>query len=142
MGGLPLGQGQEHLSTKNPEFQSALAALAAPLRGIEKEDLIGEDVRQHRRALLLARGAALVLVVLLILAGWQWREAEAQRTEAVVQRNEAVVQRERAEEQASLALSRQLAAQSQVAREENLDLSLLLSAQAFQTANNSRPDRA
>src|SRR5829696_4093524 len=61
-------QGQEHLSTKNPAFQNALAALAAPLRGIPKEDLIGEDVRQHRRALLLARGGALVLVVLLVAA--------------------------------------------------------------------------
>src|SRR5918994_1594382 len=53
-------QGQEHLSTKNPEFQNALAALAAPLRNSPKEDLIGEDGRRHRRAVLLSRGAAVV----------------------------------------------------------------------------------
>src|SRR5215216_5360684 len=65
-------EGEEFLSTKNPKFQNALAALAAPLRNLPKEDLIGEDVRQHHRALLLARGAAMVLVVLLILAGLLW----------------------------------------------------------------------
>src|SRR5829696_4659873 len=105
-------QGQEHLSTKNPEFQNALAALAAPLRNIPKEDLIGEDVRQHRRALLLARGAALVLVVLLILAGWQWREAETQRAAAETQRGVAVAERDRAEEQSRISLTRSLAAQA------------------------------
>lgn len=32
-------QGAEHLSTKHPEFQNALAALAAPLRNVPKENL-------------------------------------------------------------------------------------------------------
>ncbi len=109
-------QGQEHLSTKNPEFQNALAALAAPLRNIPKENLIGEDVRQHRRALLLARGAVVVLVVLLILAGWQWREA--------------VQQRDRAEREARIAQSRLLETAAGNLGGAQTDLSLLLSLEA------------
>jgi WD40 repeat protein len=91
-------QGQEHLSTKNPAFQNALAALAAPLRGIPKEDLIGEDVRQHRRALLLAQGAAVVLVVLLVAAIGATFLALRNQAEA--------------EKQARISLTRALAAQA------------------------------
>src|SRR5687768_606056 len=89
-------KGQEHLSTKNPEFQTALAALAAPLRGIPKEDLIGEDVRQHRRTKRWAWGAATALALLLVAA--------------VVFALFAVAQRYQAEQQATAALSRSLAA--------------------------------
>src|SRR5918993_5076594 len=99
-----LAKGQEHLSTKNPEFQNVLAALAAPLRNIPKENLIGEDVRQHRRALLLARGAALVLVVLLIAAIGAAFFARSQQVEAETQRDEA-------QRQTTIALARALAAE-------------------------------
>src|SRR5215203_1858960 len=87
-------QGQEHLSTKNPAFQNALAALAAPLRGIPKEDLIGEDVRQHRRALLLARGAAVVLSLLLVVAVVLGVRATQSERRAVESEREAVAQRD------------------------------------------------
>src|SRR5918994_4447058 len=62
-------QDQEQLSTKTPEFQNALAALAAPLRNIPKEDLIGEDVRQHRRAPRPGPGGGLGLLVVLLFGG-------------------------------------------------------------------------
>jgi WD40 repeat protein len=123
-------KGQEHLSTKHPEFQNALAALAAPLRNIPKENLIGEDVRQHRRALLLARGASVVLVLLLIAAIGAAFLAVRNQAEAEQQRNEAVVQRNRAEEQATIAHVRQLTAQSNNLADDQLDLSLLLGLEA------------
>jgi WD domain, G-beta repeat/TIR domain len=132
-------KGAEHLSTKNPAFQNALAALAAPLRDIPKEDLIGEDVRQHRRAMLLARGAVAVLVMLLILAGWQWREAENQR-------NVAVAERDRAEEQARISLTQALAAQVVIEMERSEhERGALLARQAYlvDAANRGRArDRA
>ena len=109
-------KGAEQLSTKNPEFQNALAALAAPLRNVPKETLIGEDVRQHRRTVLLARGAAAVLVVLLVTAV----------TAALF----AFRERDRAEEQATIAHVRQLAAQSGSLAEDQLDLALLLGLEA------------
>ena len=60
-------KGQEHLSTKNPVFQNALAVLAAPLRNLPKEALIGVDVRRHRRV-LLTRGGVVGLLLLLVAA--------------------------------------------------------------------------
>ena len=59
---------EEHLSLRNPRFRDSVAELAAPLRGIPKEDLVGEDVRLHRRAMRLARSAVALLVLLTVVA--------------------------------------------------------------------------
>ena len=40
---------------EGPDFSVPIADLAAPLHGRPKDELIGEDVRQHRRALRLQR---------------------------------------------------------------------------------------
>jgi tetratricopeptide (TPR) repeat protein len=60
----------------------AAADLAAAIRGIPKEDLLSEEVRQHRRAMMLSAFAAACLFVLAVAATWQWREAVAQRDRA------------------------------------------------------------
>ena len=44
------------LDLRNSGFRSAVADLAAPMHGIAKDELEGEDIRQHRRARRLARG--------------------------------------------------------------------------------------
>jgi TIR domain len=44
------------LDVRHSAFRSQIADLAAPMHGIPKEDLEGEDVRMHRRALRLAWG--------------------------------------------------------------------------------------
>jgi tetratricopeptide (TPR) repeat protein len=54
----------------------------SPIRGIPKEDLLSEEVHQHRRAMTLSAFAAACLFVLAIAATWQWREAVAQRDRA------------------------------------------------------------
>ena len=38
------------LDLRNSRFRAAVADLAAPMHGIAKDDLEGEDIRQHRRA--------------------------------------------------------------------------------------------
>jgi tetratricopeptide (TPR) repeat protein len=60
----------------------AAADLAAAIRGVPKEDLLSEEVRQHRRAMTLSGFAAACLFVLAVAATWQWREAIAQRDRA------------------------------------------------------------
>jgi tetratricopeptide (TPR) repeat protein len=60
----------------------AAADLAAAIRGMPKEDLLSEEVRQHRRAMMLSAFAAACLFVLAVAATWQWREAVAQRDRA------------------------------------------------------------
>src|SRR5205807_9987643 len=42
---------------RHGRYREALADLAAPMHGIAKEELESEDVRRHRRARMLARGA-------------------------------------------------------------------------------------
>ena len=45
-----------------------VAAVAAPIRGVPKDTLVGENLREHRRTMRLARGAIAVLAVLTVLA--------------------------------------------------------------------------
>jgi|GEM_PF-2234704 len=58
----------EVLNLSHPRFREAVAELAAPLHGKPKEELSGEEVRQHRRTVRVARSAAGTLVSLLAAA--------------------------------------------------------------------------
>ncbi len=51
-----------------PRFREGIAALAATLHSLAPEELVGEDKRQHRRALGIAWGAAIVVFLLGIAA--------------------------------------------------------------------------
>jgi WD40 repeat protein len=113
---LRWARGEEQLSLKHPRFLEAVGDLAAPLRGQAKEDLLGEEVRQHRRAVRLAVGAIVALTLLLLVA--------------LVGAGIALDQRARAESASQTALARQLAAQAANARTGSLDTRLLLSLEA------------
>jgi WD40 repeat protein len=114
----------KQLTLRDPRFRNAVADLAAPLHGRDKDELIGEDIRQHRRAKGLAIGAAVLLAMLTIATSVTGLVAiQASKT--------ARTQRDRAIAQARLATSRQVASQSEIARQDNqTDLALLLAAQA------------
>jgi WD40 repeat protein len=56
------------LSLRNGRFREAIADLAAPLHGRPKDELIGEDVRQHRRTMLIAVTAGVFLAALSVAA--------------------------------------------------------------------------
>jgi tetratricopeptide (TPR) repeat protein len=58
------------------------ADFAAAVRGVPKQDLLSEEVRQQRRALRHAWSAAAAMLVLALGVAWQWREAVAQRDRA------------------------------------------------------------
>lgn len=70
---------QEHLSLTNPKFRESVAEVAAPLRGQAKDDLVGEDVRQHRRTKQVTWSAILTLATLAVVASWQAYVATQQR---------------------------------------------------------------
>lgn len=75
--------GGNDLRIEKPLFYDAVASLAASLRGVEKDAIAGEDIRQRRRTLGLV---AIVAVLIAGLAGAffiQQREASAQRDLAV-----------------------------------------------------------
>jgi WD40 repeat protein len=72
----------DQATLRDPRFRDLVAELAAPLRGVPKDELIGEDIRQHRR-LNLWRNAALAVVTMLLIG------AIAAAAIAIKQREEA-----------------------------------------------------
>lgn len=102
---------EEQLTLKHPRFLEAVGDLAAPLRGQPKEDLLGEDVRQHQRSMRLAGAAIAALVALMIVAAVAAVVAAGQRDEAVVQRGLAAIQQREAEHQASIAQTQEAEAE-------------------------------
>ena len=70
------------LSRSNPDFLKAIARLASPIHQLDLNKLISEDYRQHRRTIRFAWSAVSILVVLAVLAFWQYLVAEAARKNA------------------------------------------------------------
>jgi WD40 repeat protein len=102
---------EQHLSERHPRFLDNLADLSAALRGVPKDQIAGQDIREHRRTLVASWSAVTALVVL---------TAAALGAAYLAYRNE------------QQALSRQLAAQStNVLEERSFDLALLLAAEAL-----------
>jgi WD40 repeat protein len=109
---------EAQVDLRQGRFRDAVAEVAAPIHGTDKDELVGEDIRQHRRALRLAWSAVALLVVLLVAAS-------AAGLVAVDQRDEARRQRD-------VAASRQVATQADLQRSQRLDRSMLLSLAALE----------
>ena len=117
---------EEDLSLQNPRWRDAIASLSSTLRSLPKDQLIGEDVRQHARATLFgaprsraSRHSTLAVGIAAVLA---------------------IRQRDLAREQARIALARQLAAQSELLRTqqpERLPLAFLMAAEAVKNHADS-----
>jgi WD40 repeat protein len=117
---LRWAQTASRLSHRDPQLRDDLATLAAPIRGVSKDDLVGLDLVLHRRAVRLRR-IAVVLLVLLTLGALGG---------ALV----AVEQRNTAREQTLTATSRQLVAQATSIQDSQPNLARQLLAQAYRLA--------
>jgi WD40 repeat protein len=138
-------ESQLRLDRRDPRFGDAVASIAAPIRGIPKDELIGEDIRQHHQLRRWRRVAMATLSALLIsavaAAGIAWHQRNLAREREV----EAVAQRTRAERQAEIALARQLAAQSvqiRVQSVERIEQSLLLAVESARRDSSLEGARA
>jgi len=69
---------------------NTVAAIAAPLRGRHLDELVGEHLRQHRRAMRLAEAAAAIMAVLTALAVIVSILAIRERDTAITERNQAL----------------------------------------------------
>lgn len=118
------------LGTADPRFEERVADIAATVRGEDRDGLIGENVRQHRRARRLARSAIAGLTVLLLVAVMAG-------IVAVMQAGEATQQRDRAEEEARVATARQLAATAQSLVDTDIVKARLLADQAFRMEDDA-----
>ena len=111
------------LSLQHAPFREAIAQLAAPMHGVSKDELEGEDVRQHRRAHRLRRVAVAALAVLTVLASMAGLLAQhnadratASAVEARRQQEVASQQRGNAERSAEEAQRQEANARTQEAR--------------------------
>jgi WD40 repeat protein len=88
-----------HLSLRHSRFRDAIAQLAAPMHGVSKDDLEGEDVRQHRRARRLWSVGVAALAVLTTVASLAGALAVRNADRANAAAAEALRQQLRASEQ-------------------------------------------
>ena len=116
------------LRPRDARLRPALLDLASAIRGVPKDRLDGEDVRQQRSTRRLAGAAVSLIVLAAALAVWQAIEATRQRDRAIVLRDEAQ--------------SRQLAAQSEALLVENPVRALQLAAQSRAVAPTVESDGA
>lgn len=59
---------ETQLTLKDTIFRDHVAALAAPMHGITKDELEGDDIREQNLTQRLKRGAVISLTILLVLA--------------------------------------------------------------------------
>lgn len=114
---LRFAHAEEQLDLQNPSFSAAVADVASAITDVPKDELAAEEVRQHRRTVRTPWGAGALVLALAIAAGGAALFANAQRKEAA--------------QQASIARSRELAASSVGAVDDNPELATLLAIAAI-----------
>ena len=120
-----------HVDVSDPRMQRAVVDVASAVRGIDKDELVGEAVEEQRRTRRLVRGAWSALTVLvvfaLLAAGFAWN-----------QRGEALDQKAAATKQARVAQSRQLAAAARQLAPSDLGLAARLAMAAADIDDNEQ----
>lgn len=117
-----------HLRSADPRFQDAVADLAATIRELPKDSLIGEHIRQRRRTIRSLVAGLAALVVLLAAAV----------TAAVIAKG----QRDRAIQEETVATAGQLASTAVSLTGSHPDLAQLFAAKAYQLDPGSPQTRA
>ena len=77
---------EEQLDLRNGRFRDQVAEIAAPIHGMAKDDLEGVDIREHRRTLRWAWGAAAALLLLALASTFAGVTAVRNADEAALQR--------------------------------------------------------
>jgi TIR domain-containing protein len=90
---LRWARGRDHLSIRHLRFRGAVLDIVATLMGRDKDELDGEEIRQHRHTMRLAWGGVVSLCVLTLLLIGATSFAFAQRSEAIRQKDNAELAR-------------------------------------------------
>ena len=130
---LRFARGDEDLDLKNPAFSAAVADIASAMRGVPKEELASEEVRQHRRTRRLALSAAVALLTLTTMATGIGIYAFNQRQEAL--ENAAL-----ASDNEAIATARELSFASRGVADDDPELGVLLGLEALGTTDSAGLD--
>lgn len=114
---LRFARDEEQLDLQNARYADAIADIACTLRGLPKDELLSEEVRQHRRTMRIAWAAGIGLALLAIASAAGWTFALDQRDEA---------RRER-----DLLAFTQLVNRSLDEADQDLELALLLAVESY-----------
>jgi Tfp pilus assembly protein FimT len=120
---------KSQFSLRHPGFADSVARLAATLRGEPLEDLIGTEIRQHRKTIRLLVAASTVLAVL--AAAGLYAAFRSDRALSLAGRL-AASQQAQTDLEAAQSLSRSLTGKSRQVRPESRDLAILLAARAVE----------
>lgn len=116
----------ELLSLRSAQFRDAVVNVAAPIRGVPKDELDGADLKQLTRNRLLVRGGVAAIIAAAGVASWQAIVANQQKVEA--------------ERQRDIAIARQLAAQAELMhaqQPDRLPLTLLMATESVRLLPDS-----
>ena len=119
---------QAKLQRRDGRFLDLLAEIAAPVQGTTKDTIVGDELRQHRRTVRTAVGAAAMLLVLTIAA--------------VIGAFVALDQRDKAESRRQEALSQSLGSQAAEVSGRRPDLGILLGVEAWRHAHTTQAEQA
>lgn len=122
--------GEEALGLDVPRFRDAIATVSAAIQGKSKDEVEGEDIRQHRRLVRLRRSAVSALCVLTVAA-------MVAGVVAWIARGDAIEQRGVAETQAKRAESRALASDALNKLDSEPDLAALLALESARVADTA-----
>ena len=120
---LRFAKGETQLDLKSPDFAAAVADIASAVRGIPKDELESEEVRQHRRTIRTAWAGALLVLLLGVAASiaavFAFNEQARANQEAVrANENAAEADSQRAEAESQREQAEQLAKAEAAARDD------------------------
>jgi len=117
---------EHQVDLRNPRFRHAIGDLAAPIHGVPRDELDAIDLRQHRKATRLRRGAVAGIAALAITSTAGGVAAVVNAGQARANLQLARTREAEAVAAARVADARRLAAVSQSTASEHTDLSILL----------------
>jgi WD40 repeat protein len=92
---------EEQLDLSNPSFSAAVADVASAIRGVPKDELESEEVRQYRRTVRTAWSAGGLVLTLAVVAVWAGILSAHNATEAERQTQTALQNEQQAEANAA-----------------------------------------
>ncbi|MDH5373280.1 MAG: TIR domain-containing protein, partial [Acidimicrobiia bacterium] len=127
---LRFAKGDENLDLQNPDFSAAVADIASTIRGIPKDELAGEEVRQHRRTVRTAWAAGIAVTVLaiasIVAGGFAVGQRNDARTSAALAQTEAERANTLAEQEAAARADAQANAEAEAQARKLADASARL----------------
>lgn len=109
---LRRARSKEELDIRNPDFKSGIAKLSSAMRGIPLDEIVGQDVQEHKKTMRLAWSAVTLLLMLTVAAIFFGLSAREEARDAEAGRLAAQADLVRSESATSLERSALLAIES------------------------------